>query len=395
MSPNFSAGPHMLGYLHQVRYSLFSLLVDRRGDTQLYVEELDDVVRRSPDVQTLEQLKHHTTPNATITEHSKELWKTLRVWFTKFAEGKLKPEESMLCLLTTAKADSPLEWLRHGSGRDVVRARVRLAEVAAARGNQELKEAYDAFSNTKEIDQERLLSAVYIVDNAPNIEEVVPKIKQLINGIRTTNLDAAYQRLEGWWFGKIVRHLLADSKDGISQYALKEQIAEINELFRPGSLPIDFEDYELTPKEEAEYPSRVFVQQLRAVNIAGMRLYNAVVDYYSAFAQRSRWVQETLIIDDDLLTYEKRLAKEWRRQIGILESKLAQGTEEEQVRFGNLLLDWMEQTADIPIRSEMPLGHEYVMRGSFHHLADDDTAPRVYWHPKFLEQLKAIMTPQS
>jgi hypothetical protein len=78
--------------------------------------------------------------------------------------------------------------------------------------------------------------------------------------------------------------------------------------------------------------------------------------------------------------------------MGILESKLPHTTETDQLSLGVELLDWMELKANFPIRREMPIGHEYVMRGSFHRLADAD-APRVYWHPKFLEQLAAILNP--
>lgn len=404
MATTFSAGAQALGYLHQVRYSLYSLLADPRGDTQLYVEELDDVVRKNPGIDTLEQLKHHMDADATINEYSTELWRTLRVWFTQWDEGKLKPEEAVLCLITTAtaEADSPAAYLRPGDARDVKKARERLVEVASAAKNTSITKLFAAFLNTKvngvdqvrsELDQDRLLASVVVIDGSLTIDQVEPRIKQLINGIRATNIDAAYERLEGWWFNKVVQHLLGGSKNSISQYAVKEMIAEISEQFRPDGLPIDYEDYELTPLQETEHGSRLFVQQLGAINIVGMRLYNAVLDYYRAYEQRSKWTRDYLYIDDELLKYEKRLTNEWRRQMAILESKLPQeATDKDQVKLGVELLDWMEQKANLPIRREMPIGHEYVMRGSFHRLADAD-APRVYWHPQFLKQLEAILKP--
>lgn len=404
MATTFSAGAQALGYLHQVRYSLYSLLADQRGDTQLYVEELDDVVRKNKDIQTLEQLKHHMDADATINEYSTELWRTLRVWFTEWDEGKLKPEEAVLCLITTAtaEADSPAAYLRPGDTRDVKKARERLVEVATAAKSTSLGKAFAAFLNTKvsgtdqvrsELDQDRLLASVLVIDGSLTIDQVEPKIKQLINGIRASNVNAAYERLEGWWFNKIVQHLLGGSKNPVSQYAVKEMIAEIGEQFRPDSLPIDYEDYELTPLQETEHGSRLFVQQLSAINIVGMRLYNAVLDYYRAFEQRSKWTRDALIIDDDLLKYERSLVREWRRYMGILESKLPQeATETDQLNLGVELLDWMELKANFPIRRDMPIGHEYVMRGSFHLLADAE-APRVYWHPQFLKQLEAILKP--
>ena len=402
MATDFSAGAQALGYLHQVRYSLYSLLIDERGDTELYVEELDDVVKKNPGITKLEQLKHHTVEGATINAHSTELWRTLRVWFAHFDAGKIKPEEAMLCLITTATAEagSLLVKLRRGDNdRDVTTARKQLVRIAEAAGNSKLKAAYKAFLTVGDTDQprselemDRVLNAVVVIDNAPTIDQVAPKIKHLINGIRMGNLNATYERLEGWWFNQIIKHLQAGSEHPISQYQLKNMIAEIGEQFRPSSLPIDYEDYELTPSQEAEGNSRLFVHQLNAIKIINERVYGAVLDYYRAFEQRSQWVRDTLIIDDDLLKYEKRLEREWKRYMGILKSKMPLTTDEEQVSFGVNLLDWMELEADLPIRRELPTGHEYVMRGSFHMLADAD-APRVYWHPKFLEQLAAILKP--
>jgi hypothetical protein len=399
MATNFSAGPQMLGYLHQVRYALYSLLADQRGDTMLYVEDLDDVAKKSQGIDTLEQLKHHTVEDATINEFSSELWSTLRVWFTSWDEGKLKPEEARLCLITTAtaQAGSSVAKLRAGAARDVKGARERLMEIAIAGKNKALTDAFEALlaetHTGKErsfVDIDRLLDVVVVIDQAMTIDQVAPKIKQLIIGIHSYNLDALYNRLEGWWFDKVVKHLLGGSEKPISQYEVKEQVAEIGYSLHPESLPIDYEDYELTPLQETEGKSRLFVQQLGAINIVGARLYNAVVDYYRAFEQRSKWTRDTLLIDDDLLKYEKRLVREYQRQMAILESKMALTSDAEHVRFGTTLLDWMELTANIPIRREMPVGHEYVMRGSFHMLADED-APRVLWHPKFLEQLATIL----
>jgi hypothetical protein len=36
------------------------------------------------------------------------------------------------------------------------------------------------------------------------------------------------------------------------------------------------------------------------------------------------------------------------------------------------------------------LGDDYVMRGSYHMLANKDEPP-VYWHPKFLEQFREVV----
>lgn len=394
MGTNFSAGPQALGYLYQLRYSLYSLLSDQRGDTVLYVEGLDDVVRTSSGNLTLEQLKHHIDPEKSISEHSVELWKTLRVWFTKFSEGDLKPEKSMLFLITTAeiKAESSLRFLRAGNDREVKRAHVSLSKIANELGNKSLLDSYKSFVNTCESDQERLLSSVFIVDNAPTIKEIEPKIKHRMIGVRNSVLDSVYERLEGWWFNKIVNHLNEGSKEGIQKYTVTEKIADINDQLKTDSLPIDFGAHQLTEEQFKNHMKQMFVRQLNAIKLSPTRINFAILDYYRAFEQRAKWVREALIVDDDLLGYKNRLIEGWGRQKAFLEDSLPQASDAEQLEFGKRLLEWMEQKADIPIRTNMPVGHSYVMRGSFHLLADANE-PAIYWHPKFLEQLTTILNP--
>ena len=48
----------------------------------------------------------------------------------------------------------------------------------------------------------------------------------------------------------------------------------------------------------------------------------------------------------------------------------------------------MEQEADFRVRPNVT--EPYVMRGSYHMLADKNP-PRVWWYPKFLERLEQIL----
>jgi hypothetical protein len=116
----------------------------------------------------------------------------------------------------------------------------------------------------------------------------------------------------------------------------------------------------------------------------------AILDYYRAFEQRSRWAREELLIGDELEKYEKKLVDEWERHFLAIgnESSDDEASEQELQQLGQKLYNWMEMEAVIRIRPEVT--EEYVMRGSYHILADQDP-PHVWWHPKFVERLGELL----
>lgn len=393
MSTPFSAGPQALGYLHQARYALYALLSDDRAEAAVAVEGLDDVTVEGDGLLKLDQLKHHIREAATLTDYSPELWKTLRVWSDSLYRNEWKPEEVTLNLITTAQAgdDSVAAFLRKGEGRDQVKAHKQLLSIADKSSNHKLLPAFEAFKALRIGQQERLIGAITIVDSAPNIQDIVSLIKkELRRSTAAEYIDSLYERLEGWWFDKVVMHLLNESKLPITQLELDEKIVLIADQFKRDSLPIDYAYDEPAEGYFTDSDNRVFVQQLNHLKLNTKRVRNAVLDYYRAFEQRSRWVREKLYIDDELTFYEKRLKQEWGRYIATLEDEFDEIISDDNcMMFGRRVLTWME-SVDLPIRSKMPMNHEYVTRGSYHILADVHP-PDIYWHPKFVEYLDVIL----
>nr|GFB38104.1 hypothetical protein [Tanacetum cinerariifolium] len=198
-----------------------------------------------------------------------------------------------------------------------------------------------------------------------------------------------YSRLEGWWFPKVVAHLIGQSSQPITRLELREAVCDITSKFRHDSLPLDFELARPDEPYFAAHENRQFVRQLRQLNINLNRIRFAVIDYYRAFEQRTRWAQEDLLIDDELFTYEQKLKEQWERWIADITDEFDDLEDSNQcVKFGQQVYDAM-RAASLPIRLNMPTGHEYVMRGSYHMLADEQP-PHVYWHPKFLDQLAQL-----
>lgn len=388
--PDFSARESGLGYLYQARYALW-LLVDGPEERELVLETLDDIVLEQDGVpRDLLQTKHNSVP-ASLTDSSPQLWKTLRVWGTHVKAGLVRLPPTALTLITTAEApaDSIAAALRPGRERDSAGAADRLAEVARTSKNEDLKPAFQVFSELTDEQRIRLVDATQVLDGSPNISDISDKIRDRIRGaVDRQHRAALFERLEGWWFGKVIEQLRTKDPTPLAGFEVYDTLRAMAEQFGPDALPIDYLDAQ-PDSVDPHADDRMFVQQLRVIDVGVSRIEKAILDYYRAFEQRSRWAREELLIGDEVESYERRLIDEWERFAAALKDEMPpSATEVELRRVGRQIFNWMEQTADFRIRANVT--EPYVMRGSFHILANKRN-PGVWWHPRFLERVAEIL----
>jgi hypothetical protein len=393
MSTEFSAGSQALGYLFQARYALYLILTNKE-ELELAVESLDDITffEEEKNPTELLQLKHHIN-QASLTDSSSDLWKTIRVWSTQLQDKKISLPDTLLTLVTTAKTpeNSAAFLLRPVKVRNSKLALDKLLKVANESENKNLTKSFEAFKALNPTQQQLLIDSIQIIDSSPDIIDITPKIKEKLIAVRREHRDSVYERLEGWWFGKVVKHLRDNSANFISGFEVRDKICEINDQFKPDALPIDFFDLEIPEQSELSQDKRLFVKQLKEIAVNHKRIEKAISDYYKAFEQRSRWAREELLFGDEIEKYEKRLIDEWERYTLALQDEMADSNENEGEckKLGRKVFNWMEQEADIRIRSQVT--EPYVMRGSYHMLADKKPPP-VHWHPKFVERLTQLLT---
>lgn len=357
------------------------------------IEGLDDIALTHPGGHVnLEQLKHHVTSIADLTDSSSDLWKTLRVWSTALKAGTIDGASTSLTLLTTgvAGAHSIAAMLRDDDVRDEAKALEGLRRVASTSTNAALAPSFRAFAGLARGQQEELISAVRILDSATDIVGLDVRIRErLLFSAQPQYVAAVQQRLEGWWFSRVAEQLINGSTEPIPQLRVQEMVAEIAAEYRDDSLPITFLQ-RLPAAIDPDSDDRLFVRQLREITSSNERLEFAIVDYYRAFEQRAEWVREHLLVDTDLEAYESRLCDELRRHRLALEDELAldRSNADSCKSFGLKLYNWA-QSAHLPIRPRVT--EPYVTRGSFHMLANcDEPELRVWWHPLFLDRLRAI-----
>lgn len=388
---DYSAEASALGYIYQVRYALYKLL-GLGHDDKIILESLDDIAfMNGSAVTNLAQLKHHITRKASLTNTCPDVWKSIRVW-SDYLTNHCDEDLPILNLVTTGSAPvgSAAGFLKL-QNRDSSKAVNILKSAASTSQNVALKDCFYKFNLLSDTQKEYLVSQIYVLDMSPTILDVVGLIKKEVKyAVRPEHIGSFYERLEGWWFDKVIQSLSGQLLEPISGIEVHYKISDIAKQFEPDALPIDFLEAEPATALDPLNDPRLFVKQLQEIHIAPRRIENAIRDYYRAFEQRSRWAREDLLVDREIELYEKKLVNEWERFGLAISDDYGVDEKNNQIleEIGRKIYSWMEMTAFFPIRSNCK--ESYVMRGSYQMLADT-YPPRVWWHPKFVERVALVI----
>ena len=394
--PAGKRGPHAaassaLGYAYQFRYALLEALRRIPGvdPISIRIETLDDVVFETGD-SSLEvfQTKHHVQSQANLTNASPDLWKTLGNWIEGQSDGTI-PRDTRFFLVTTAVcADgSAAAYLRADKDRDEAKALEHLSATAAISSTSTNAAAYRSFIALKSTDRENLLGSVTIVDGSPSIDDLDKQLRQAVfYATERRFLDSFLNRLEAWWYDRVLKHLRDSSASPILGEELEAEENRLREQFKDDNLPID-PDIMRAAVDASGYLGQTFVRQLNLIGVNENRIVHAIRAYYRAFEHRSRWVREKLIYVGDLERYEAQLVEEWDLQFQQMRDELGTAAAEEAMTgAAQALYRWVESGAHLPIRPAVT--EPAIARGSYQMLADD---LRVGWHPEFRQRLQAVV----
>jgi hypothetical protein len=372
-----------IGYLFQCRYALLAGLqaIPDAPHVEISLEKLDDVAFEAGGHPTeLIQTKHHVGKTGNLTDASADLWKTLLIWSKRVANDIEAPFRCKFVLLTTGIApdESAASFLRMRD-RDEAEADKRLLKVAATSTSKENAEAYGAYKALPDVLRRSFLEAISILDGSPNIIDVQDDIaREIYHAAGRDHIGQLVQRLEGWWFGVVIKALSGAGPSAIPVLAIDQRVDELREEFKRTALPIDFKSAEPPASVIAELDKRPFVRQLRKIQIGTVRMEYAIRDYYRASEQRSRWAREDLLVDGELETYEQDLIEAWEPRHAVMLDQITPGcAPERKVALGQDLFKWVEQEASFPLRS---VRERFLTHGSYHILSNRYV---VGWHPDF------------
>jgi hypothetical protein len=271
-----------------------------------------------------------------------------------------------------ARTKDASDALEASQSKEIAKVRADLADLSA-------EEASDFYSR------------ITIFPNTPRIDDIPELINRRLITVRRESRQDLFERLEGWWLNQIIEMLTGKREEPIKVQEVTDKLAVLADEYKIDNLPITFSDSVPEDGVDAHGDPRRFVEQLRALNLSAERIRFAIIDYYRAFEQRSSWARANLLVSDEIEKYEDKLVDEWARYRELVCENITDGSGEEAcIQAGRELYKWAEQsTGQLRIRERV--AEPYVIRGTFHILANGSPRPRVHWHPRFLKRLAEIL----
>ena len=395
----YSAGEQGLGYIYQARLALLHVLQSPE-DTAVFLEKDDDLDFVDSDGgKSLASLKHKAVGDH-LTDLSTDFWKSVNIWLVRYKRDGRAASNLRFFLFTTGtvSVDSFLARLlpdQPAASGDAATL-TELANAALAKSKSQLiGQIATEFNELSDPEKQNFLERILILEGSPRIGDIPATIKdKCMRSVRREHREFVFERLEGWWSDAAIKQLTGARTEGIFGYEVSDKLAAFAEEYKADNLPITFRGKVPADDIVTETDPRLFVAQLREIGISSNRIRSAILDYYRAFEQRSAWARENLLVSGEVEEYEDRLADEWNRYKDVAFEKLAGDSAEDALREdGATLYNWVEfETGKIEsLRIRARVTEPYVLRGSFHILADTAPEPRVYWHPRFLDRLGKVL----
>ncbi len=399
LTDKYSAGEQGLGYIYQARFALLHLL-QLPEDTSVLLEKDDDLdFVDSGGGKSLASLKHKAFGDR-LTDLSTDFWKSVNIWLARYNRDGRAASNLRFFLFTTGMVSADSFLARLVSDNPVASGDMltltELADAALSKSKSQLiGPIATEFNTLSDPEKQDFLERILIFDGSPRIDDIPATIRDKhLRIIRREHRDFVFERLEGWWTDTVIKQLTGARTEGIFGYEVWDKLSSFSEEYKTDNLPITYRGKVPAGEIDTDADPRLFVAQLREVGISSSRIRSAILDYYRAFEQRSAWARENLLVSGEVEEYEDRLADEWNRYKDVVFEKLEDESAEDALcDAGATLYNWAEfETGKIEsLRIRARVTEPYVLRGSFHILADTTPEPRVYWHPRFLGRLGKVL----
>ena len=375
----------ILGFDYQLLYGLYSLM-NTDEDIQEYVEHLEDFSIETKDGHDLFQLKRSSTPKV-INDHSEEFWKTLRNWSHDILNNTVKLEKSKFIIITMNKAqENSIPYFLKPEIGSYYKAWKRIHEIGATTGNKNTKEKYyPEFAKIGDIDQLKLIRKISILDNAPTLQEIKNKIKNIIrNDTDEKFVDDYYRDLYGWWRDKLDTILESNEPTPISWSELRKIRKNLRDGYRKQILlsTITRDDIK---KNVSSSNNKTYVKQMMAIKKNNEAILDAKFDYEITKHQKIVWISENPSNDSRIKKFEDRVETNYSTKYNSGKDTIASNSKDmELVNWGRKMYDWAMFETNWKIIED---ADEATKRGTLHFLADE---PRIGWHPNYKKELEAL-----
>jgi len=379
-----------VGYQHQTWWALVELLRagPERPDAAITLELHDDVAWEQGGSPTeLLQVKHHQGALRSLTDSSVDVWRTLKVWMDEAVPGDPGGPRLLLVTTQTAGAGSAMEALRP-RGRNASAALADLEDTASSSKSKETAPARKQFLALSSSERQTFISRIVVLDGSSFVDDAAESVRTLLHWTLPTGHEDLFLGLVWRWWDQQALSMLQGRLARVDVGAAQQAIAEIRDRFTLENLPtlvelagLDIDDI------ERGHASYAFVHQMRWVDFPPINLQKAVIDYYRAYTQTARWLDEDLIGVADLTRFESELVDEWEREFEWMMDELdTEADEAVKKKAGKRLLRDLLDRTGTTIRTKY--NDPFFARGQRHMLADRG---RIGWHPDFQVRLAQLL----
>lgn len=391
---NHDASNQALGYFFQLQCALL-FLMESDDDIKICVEKFDDISFHKDNdiVSQLMQLKYHSA-EGNLTNSSVDFWRTLKVWIDEINKNPALLENTKFYIITTNSigSNSVIEKIKNTRTNDSINTNEiyeELKQIATAGKTNcdEKSQSYKYYSSFLYFNEKwakSLIRSIVIIPDFYNPEEVDNQIlKQLKLCTNRITENIIHQRLLGWWFDKMILCLENPNPTFISFSEIRHKISSFLLDLKEDTLPIDVTEHEIVALK-AEKDVHNIIKQMELINAKEGKINIALQQYYKAYAQRSKWIKESLIYAEELDNYDQNLTNEWIFQFSEIKDNLEDDSSEiERIEKGRELYKTI-MNKDIPIRPN--LNDNTISRGSYNGLSNE---LKIGWHPDFKERLNS------
>jgi hypothetical protein len=388
----FSAAESGLGFIYQPRLALLRLL-SLPESISLLIEKSDDLeFDTASGRKTLASLKHKAEGDR-LTDLDVDFWKSVRVWLAYYSDNGRISSNTDFVLFTTAVIAPGSELALFAEVGNDPAARASMAATLLDRSTSAtIGKIRTDLAELTEAELADFYGRILILDGSPRID-TIPEIvlDQHLRTVRREVRGPLFERLEGWWVDLMIKVLTGERTGPVFGHEVSDKLSSIAEEYRSDSLPITFRGRMPDGRIDVANDTRLFVEQLRDLDVSPARIQRAIIDYYRAFEQRSSWARENLLISGEMEEYEDRLIEEWGRFREIIFETLHDASGDDAFKAaGRQLYKWAEtETGELRIRERVT--EAYVVRGAFQILANARPMPRVHWNPAFMKRLGELL----
>lgn len=354
-------------------------LVDVPPDCCVGLETGDDLAIRGS-ISARGQAKNTLNTRPPFTDRSVALWKTLDIWTSERRAGRLQ-DSTRLVLVTNRLV--PTESLA---------ARIARASDESAVGDciKALRKISQSPSKTISRHAERVaadwndvtwvIERIALADaSSPGVKEIGVYLADRLHFPPDVDAETICDSLSGWIHRCATQSWLDGKPAWIPRKALDTAYHKtLRLLLRRRSSERPVWEIPIAAGAYEEARSKVFFDQLLAVELDDETLSAAIADYLRFRAERLRLTEAGEITEPDWQAFFSSLQERWRRIRRTCDR--ARAREISDCHHG---LEVYSKTVEVGFRESLagtPTEHEYLTSGGYHRLADKLD---VTWHPRY------------